>query len=57
MSWVNEGQIERFAEREMDNLDALLLKGSISQDQYDQEVRDLDRWVTEQIGELAMGGR
>ena len=55
MSWVNEGQIERFAEREMDNLDALLLKGSISQDQYDQEVRDLDRWVTEQIGELQGG--
>lgn len=40
----SEDQIERAAEHEMDVLDRLLLRGALTQEQYDSEVIKLDKW-------------
>lgn len=45
---LNEDQIERAVEREMNMLDRLLMSNAISQKQYDQEVKDLDHWAKEE---------
>lgn len=38
---MDEHQIELTVERKIDKLDALLIKGRISQDEYDREMRRL----------------
>ena len=45
---MTEDQLERIYEREMDKLDRSLVKGLISQDEYDAEVLELDNWVRDQ---------
>lgn len=45
---MTEEQIERRAEREMDRLDKQLLSGALTQAEYDEEVRELDRWAREE---------
>lgn len=45
---MTEDQIEHIAEREMDRLDKQLLNGSLTQDEYLQEVKALDAWVREE---------
>ena len=45
---MTEAQIERHAERVMDGLDRLLLKGEIDQENYDRRVLDLNQWVKNQ---------
>jgi hypothetical protein len=42
---MTEEQIERIAERKMDQLDAKLLNGKLSQAEYDAAVKELDRWL------------
>lgn len=42
---MTEEQIERIAERKMNRLDKELMNGSITQEEYNQEVRELDQWV------------
>lgn len=41
-------QIERTAERRMDALDARLMRGALTQSEYDREVRALHRWTERQ---------
>lgn len=38
-------QIERIVEKKMDRLDARFLRGDLSQDEYDAEIKQLDRWA------------
>jgi len=45
---MTEDQIERRVERIMDTLDARLMSGSLSQSDYDQEVKRLHDWAEEQ---------
>ena len=49
---MTEEQIERRAEREMDRLDAALMAGRLTQDEYDYEVRALDQWAEEEYRSL-----
>lgn len=44
---MTEDQIERIYERQMDKLDRLLTKGFMTQEQYDEEVAELDNWATD----------
>lgn len=46
-----EALIERAAERKMDDLDHLFLSGKLSQEDYDEEVQRLDRWVVESLAD------
>lgn len=45
---MTEEQIERIAERDMDRLDRQLMASSISQAEYDAEVKAIDAWTKEQ---------
>ena len=45
---MTEEQIERIAERKMDNLDKALISGRMQQAEYDREVSTLDKWVCTQ---------
>ncbi len=45
MRKMSEDQIERSAERFMDQLDACLLSGRMSQRTYDREVKRLHAWA------------
>ena len=45
---INEDKIERAVERKMDILDDRLMNGQLTQQQYDREVRELDRWARKQ---------
>jgi hypothetical protein len=45
---MTEEQIERIAEREMNRLDKELMNGTITQEEYNQEVRELDQWTREE---------
>jgi len=45
----SEDQIERIAERQMDRLDQQLLKGILTNEEYNQEVLELDRWVRDEL--------
>lgn len=47
---MTEDQIERRAERMMDHLDRLLLAGTMSQDDYDKAVAELNQWVEAKMG-------
>ena len=46
---MTEDQIEREVERRMDALDARLMRGAISQHDYDREVHLLNRWAWIQL--------
>jgi hypothetical protein len=52
---VTEERIERIYERTMDKLDHELLNGLITEAQYDEEVRELDRWIRRQYGARECG--
>jgi len=45
----SEDQIERIAERQMDNLDRQYTKGMLTNEEYNQEVLELDRWVRDEL--------
>jgi len=45
---MTEDQIERRVEMIMDALDARLMSGSLSQSDYDQEVKRLRAWAEQQ---------
>lgn len=42
---MTEDQIERIVERWMDNLDRQLTKGLMTSEEYEQEVKELDKWA------------
>lgn len=42
---MTEDQIERIVEREMDKLDRQLTKGIITNEEYEDEVNELDNWA------------
>ena len=42
---TSEEAIERIVERSMNILDKQLMTNSISQDEYDEEVKALDEWA------------
>jgi len=44
---LTEAQIERMAESYMDRLDRQLMRGDITQPQYDREVKALNKWAKE----------
>lgn len=46
---MTEDMIERVIEREMNRLDKELLSGSITQEEYDCEVAELDKWSREEL--------
>jgi hypothetical protein len=45
----SEDQIERIAERQMDNLDQQLLKGILTNEEYNQETLEIERWVRDEL--------
>jgi|LakMenEpi13Oct10_1017325.scaffolds.fasta_scaffold00215_2 hypothetical protein len=45
---ATEDQIERIVERQMDKLDLQYTKGMLTNDEYNQEVLELDRWARDQ---------
>lgn len=47
---MNEQQIELSAEHQMDALDRLLMNNTLTQEDYDRKVKELDEWTTRQIG-------
>lgn len=49
---LTEEQIERRAEREMDQLDAACMGGAITSAEYEAQVLALDRWAEQQYGSL-----
>ena len=58
MKTITEDWIEITVERAIDKLDRKLLNGTISQEEYDQEVFILDKWAIQQfkyIGEPLEG--
>lgn len=46
---MTEDQIERIAERQMDNLDQQLLKGILTNEEYNQETLEIERWVRDEL--------
>jgi hypothetical protein len=44
---TQEEAIERIVERSMTLLDKQLLTNQLTQDEYDEEVKDLDEWARE----------
>lgn len=42
---MTEDQIERIYERQMDKLDRLLTKGMMTNEEYIEEVSELDKWA------------
>lgn len=49
---VTEDHLERIVQRTMNQLDKLLLTNEMTQDEYDQEVRELDQWAREMYRNL-----
>lgn len=45
---MTEDQIERIVDRQMDKLDLQYTKGMLSEDEYNQEVLELDQWANDQ---------
>jgi len=45
---MTEDQIERIVEREMDKLDQQLTKGMLTNEEYEDEVRELDNWARDE---------
>jgi hypothetical protein len=46
---MTEDQIEQAVERAMDRLDRQLMNGSLSQEEYDTEVKSLAQWARDQF--------
>lgn len=42
---MTEHQIEIIAERRMDRLDEQLLKGSMTQEEYNKAVQEIEKWT------------
>ena len=42
---MTEDQIECAVERHFNRLDARLMRGSLTQSQYDEEARQIDKWA------------
>ena len=49
----NEERIERAAEHLMDNADAQLMSGAVTQEQYDRWTKALDRWADDCYGRIS----
>lgn len=47
-----EDKIEAVVEKEMNRLDKLFMGGYLTQEQYDEEVAELDDWANEQYQEF-----
>lgn len=45
---MTEDQIEVAVERRFDRLDGMLMRGEITQAQYDREAKDISRWARKQ---------
>jgi hypothetical protein len=45
---MSEEKIERQVESKMDSLDRQLMSGRLSQREYDQKVKDLNKWAEQQ---------
>jgi len=45
----SEDQIERIVERQMDNLDRMYTKGMITEQEYNTEVIELERWARDEL--------
>lgn len=50
---LTEDRIERRVERATDALDARLIAGRLTQEEYDREIKALDQWATEQAGHMS----
>ena len=50
--YETEDQIERAAERRMDTFDRSMLRGEITQEQYNSLVKELDEWVKLEVSKL-----
>lgn len=46
---LSEEQIERRIEKATDRLDRQFMNGSITQEEYDAEIKALDEWANEQF--------
>lgn len=51
MIHLTEAQIEIIAEKAIDKLDKLFLKGEINQTEYEQEIHIIDKWAIQQLKE------
>jgi hypothetical protein len=49
---LTEDQIERIVERETDRLDKALMKGVLTQEEYDREIIVLDKWASQQYRDI-----
>jgi hypothetical protein len=54
---MTEDQIERQVERMMDSLDRQLLSFSITQEEYDTEVKEINAWAEDQYKTLEISVR
>jgi hypothetical protein len=45
---MTEDKIERIVELEMDKLDQQLTKGILTNEEYEDEVRELDNWARDE---------
>jgi hypothetical protein len=52
---MSEEQIERAVESRTNALDRRLMRGAITQAEYDAEMRALSRWADQQLGILLRG--
>lgn len=52
---MSEEQIELVVERAADRLDARLMRGALTQVEYDAEMAALSRWADQQIRNLPRG--
>jgi hypothetical protein len=53
---MTEDQIERRVEREMDKLDGRLMNGLLSQDDYNRNAANLNRWAEQQYKHFFVRG-
>jgi len=51
---MTENEIEKIYERTMDKLDHELMNALIAEDEYDQQVAELDKWVDEMYREARL---
>lgn len=51
----HEESLERWFEKDMDALDEMLMKGELSQEQYDREVKLLERNFREDLADIYAG--
>lgn len=49
---LNEDEIERIVEVTTDSLDKMLMKGILSQEEYDREIVALDKWASQQYSAI-----